>query len=74
MKIYYGKAVYDQKEISASVRVLKNSMTLIDGPAVKELEKKVAKIFGKKYGLMVNSVRLQTYWVWQVMILKKDLR
>ncbi len=55
MKIYYGKAVYDQKEISASVRVLKNSMTLIDGPAVKELEKKVAKIFGKKYGLMVNS-------------------
>ena len=47
MKIYYGKAVYDQKEISASVRVLKNSMTLIDGPAVKELEKKVAKIFGK---------------------------
>ena len=40
MKIYYGKAVYDQKEISASVRVLKNSMTLIDGPAVKELEKK----------------------------------
>ena len=55
MKIYYGKAVYDQKEISASVRVLKNSMTLIDGPSVKELEKKVAKIFGKNYGLMVNS-------------------
>ncbi len=55
MKIYYGKAVYDQKEISASVKVLKNSMTLIDGPAVKELERKVSKIFGKKYGLMVNS-------------------
>ena len=55
MKVYYGKAVYNHKEISASIKVLKNSMTLIDGPAVKELERKVSKIFGKKYGLMVNS-------------------
>ena len=55
MKIFYGKAVYDHKEIKASIKVLKNSMTLIDGPAVKELEKKVSKLFGKKYGLMVNS-------------------
>ena len=55
MKIFYGKAVYGQKEIKASINVLKNSMTLIDGPAVKELEKKVSKLFGKKYGLMVNS-------------------
>jgi CDP-6-deoxy-D-xylo-4-hexulose-3-dehydrase len=55
-KIYYGKAVYDNKEINAVVRVLKNnSLNLIDGPHVKILEKKVAKIFGKKYGLMVNS-------------------
>ena len=44
MKIYYGKAVYDQKEISASLKVLKNkSLTLIDGPAVKDLENKIAK-------------------------------
>ncbi len=55
MKIYYGKAVYDHREISASLKVLKNSMTLIDGPAVKELESKVSSIFGKKFGLMVNS-------------------
>ena len=55
-KIYYGKAVYDQKEINAVMRVLKyNSLNLIDGPHVKILEKKVAKIFGKKYALMVNS-------------------
>ena len=56
MKIYYGKAVYDQKEINAAIKVLKNkSLTLIDGPSVKELEKKTSKLFGKKYGLMVNS-------------------
>ncbi len=55
-KIYYGKAVYGKKEIDAVVRVLKNnSLTLIDGPNVKKLEKVVAKLFGKKYGLMVNS-------------------
>ena len=56
MKIYYGQAIYDNKEISATVRVLKrNSLNLIDGPSVKKLEEKIAKLFGKKYGLMVNS-------------------
>ena len=56
MKIYYGKAVYSQKEILAATKVLKNkSLTLIDGPAVKNIEKKVAKLFGKRFGLMVNS-------------------
>ncbi len=55
-KIYYGKAVYDNKEINAAINVLKNkSLTLIDGTNVKKLEKTVANIFGKKYGLMVNS-------------------
>jgi len=55
-KIYYGRAVYGKEEINAAINVLKNhSLTLIDGPHVKKLEKTVAKIFGKKYGLMVNS-------------------
>lgn len=55
-KIYYGKAVYNNKEINAVIKVLKkNSLNLIDGPSVKLLEKKVALIFGKKFGLMVNS-------------------
>ena len=56
MKIYYGKAIYDKNEINASISVLKNkSLTLIDGPLVKKLEEKISKLFGKKYGLMVNS-------------------
>ncbi len=56
MKIFYGKAVYNKDEINASINVLKNkSLTLIDGPSVKSLEKKIAYTFGKKYGLMVNS-------------------
>ena len=55
-KIYYGLAVYDKKEIRAVNRVLtQNKLNLIDGPSVKLFEKKIASLFGKKYGLMVNS-------------------
>ena len=55
-KIFYGRAIYNQKEINAVNSVLrKASLTLIDGKHVKKLERVVAKIFGKKYGLMVNS-------------------
>ena len=55
-KVYYGKAVYDNKEINAVIKVLKNnSLSLVDGNNVKLLEKKVSSLFGKKYGLMVNS-------------------
>ena len=56
MKIYYGKAIYNNKEISAAINVLKKrSLNLIDGPSVKQLEKQISKLFGKKHGLMVNS-------------------
>jgi len=56
MRVYYGKAVYGKEEINAAVKVLKTkSISLIDGPSVKELEKKISRVFGKKYGLMVNS-------------------
>ena len=55
-KVYYGKAVYNSKEIKAVNKVLKNeSLSLVDGKNVKELEKIISKMFGKKYGLMVNS-------------------
>lgn len=55
-KVYYGQAVYDDKEIKASLNVLKNQkFNLIDSFNVKKVERKVAKIFGKKFGLMVNS-------------------
>jgi CDP-6-deoxy-D-xylo-4-hexulose-3-dehydrase len=55
-KIYYGKAVYNNKEIKAVLNVLKKKpLNLMDGPSVKMLEKKVANIFGKRFGLMVNS-------------------
>ena len=48
-KIYYGKAVYNTKEIRAVINVLKNnSLNLVDGPHVKILEKKGCKDFWEK--------------------------
>ena len=39
-KIYYGYAVYDQKEINAVNEVLtKSNLTLIDGPSESFLKK-----------------------------------
>ena len=56
MKIYYGKAIYGKNEIEAVNKVLKkNYLNLVDGPNVKLLENKIAKLFGKKHALMVNS-------------------
>ena len=55
-KIFYAEASYSEEEICEVTKVLHESrLTLMDGPKVKELEAKVAKIFNKKYGLMVNS-------------------
>lgn len=53
MKISYGKNIYDSKEIKAVVKTLKKS-TQMSG-SVNKFEIQISKIFGKKYGLMVNS-------------------
>ena len=53
MKISYGKNVYDKKEISSVINTLKISTQM--GKNVTNFEKKIGKIFSKKYSLMVNS-------------------
>tara|TARA_E500000331_G_scaffold358331_1_gene424375 strand:- start:810 stop:2015 length:1206 start_codon:yes stop_codon:yes gene_type:complete len=52
-KISYGKNVYGRKEISAVVKTLNRSTKM--GKSVETFENKIAKLFSKKYGLMVNS-------------------
>ena len=54
IKVPYALAVYDEKEIAAVNRVLESHMTMI-GEHTKEFEEKVASLFGKKCGIMVNS-------------------
>ena len=52
-KISYGKNVYDKKEINAVLKTLNNSTQM--GKSVETFEKKISKLFSKRYGLMVNS-------------------
>lgn len=52
-KITYGKNVYDKKEIKAVINTLNRTTQM--GKSVNLFESKIAKLFSKKYGLMVNS-------------------
>ena len=54
IKVPYALAVYDDKEIAAVNKVLESHKTML-GDYTKEFENKVAYLFGKKYGVMVNS-------------------
>jgi CDP-6-deoxy-D-xylo-4-hexulose-3-dehydrase len=53
MRISYGSSVYSNLEIDAVNKVLKTSTQM--GTNVLNFEEKIAKIFGKKYGVMTNS-------------------
>lgn len=53
MKISYGKNVYGNAEINAVINQLKKTTQM--GRSVAVFEKKISKLFAKKYGLMVNS-------------------
>ena len=52
--IYYTKAVYGQEEIDAVVKALKEDW-LGNGKYTDEFEQKVVALYGKKFGLFVNS-------------------
>jgi len=54
MRIPYALAVHGDEELRAVVRVLKAHKT-IQGKNIIAFEEKVAKLFGKRFGVMVNS-------------------
>ncbi len=54
LRVSYGQSVYDNKEIDRVVKVLKERRSIM-GPEIEEFERRVSKIFAKKYGIMVNS-------------------
>ena len=53
LRVPYGLSVHGNDEIKAVTKVLKSSTQM--GKNVSTFEKKIAKLFSKKYGLMVNS-------------------
>ena len=55
-KIFYNETNYNEAEIKSVVKVLKKSKhSLVGGNNTKDFEIQVSKMFGKKYGLFVNS-------------------
>jgi len=49
----YGKTVHGEEEVQAVVNVLRTSTQM--GKHVREMEERVAALYNKKYGIMVNS-------------------
>ena len=54
LRVTYAMAVHDEKETARVVKVMNEHRTII-GRETKEFEESVAVLFGKKYGIMVNS-------------------
>lgn len=53
LHVPYGKTVHGEEEINAVIKVLRTSTQM--GKHVREMEEKVAELFAKQHGIMVNS-------------------
>lgn len=69
MRVPYGQTVHGQEEIDAVVHVMKTSTQM--GKHVREFESKVATLFNKKYGIMVNSGSSANYLAVEILDLPK---
>ncbi len=67
--VSYGKAVWGQDEIDAVMHVLQSSTQM--GKHVAEMEEKVAQLFSKRYGIMVNSGSSANYLAVEILDLPK---
>jgi len=55
-RVFYAQALYGREEIDAVVEILETqAIILMTGPSVTKFEARVAALFGKQHGLMVNS-------------------
>ena len=53
MRVNYGQAVYGEEEIAAVVEVMRSSTQM--GARVRSMQERVAALFSKRHGIMVNS-------------------
>ncbi len=68
-QVPYGKAVWGQDEIDAVMHVLQTSTQM--GKHVAEMEDKVAQLFSKQFGIMVNSGSSANYLAVEILNLPK---
>jgi len=55
LRVPYAATIYGKEEVRAVVKVFDDPLRLAAGERVKTFEEKIAKLFGKRHGLMVNS-------------------
>ncbi len=55
LRVPYALAVFGKEEITAVTKVLSNALKISPGEQAKKFELAVAKLFGKEFGVMVNS-------------------
>ena len=65
MRVNYGQTVHGEEEIEAVVKVLRTSTQM--GPNVREMQEKVAALFDKPHGIMVNSGSSANYLAIEVL-------
>jgi CDP-6-deoxy-D-xylo-4-hexulose-3-dehydrase len=69
MRVNYGQTVHGQAEIDAVVEVLRTSTQM--GPKVRDMQRRVATLFGKSHGIMVNSGSSANYLAVEILGLPK---
>lgn len=65
MRVNYGQSVHGEAEIAAVVAALKTSTQM--GANVRAMEARVAALFGKRHGIMVNSGSSANYLAVEVL-------
>lgn len=55
LRVPYALAVYGKEECDAVAEVLANPQRIVPGERVRAFESRIAALFGKKHGIMVNS-------------------
>lgn len=70
MSVPYGQTVHGEEEIQAVVNVLRSSTQM--GKNVREMEERVAALYAKKHGIMLNSGSSANYLAIEILNLPKD--
>jgi len=70
-RVYYAASVHDDREIEAVVDVLRDPRGLWVGKRVNQMERRVAALFGKAGGVMVNSGSSALYLAVELMGLEQ---
>jgi CDP-4-dehydro-6-deoxyglucose reductase, E1 len=69
MRVPYGQTVHGEEEIAAVVEVLRTSTQM--GTRVRTFERRIADLFAKKHGVMVNSGSSALYLAAELLALPK---